>query len=66
MGIPSGPVTGPVLLDVELLDDSPEFALLDPVDDATGIEVGGSVEFIDAIVNKTNYDLCFFCCNWTE
>ena len=55
MGIPSGPVTGPVLLDVELLDDSPEFALLDPVEEATGIEVGGSVEFIDPIVNEKYY-----------
>lgn len=50
MGIPSGPVAGPMLLDVELLDDSPEFALLDPAEDATGIELGGSVEFIDPML----------------
>ena len=49
IGIPSGPVTGPALLDVELLGVSPEFALFDPAVDATGIEVGGIVEFMDPI-----------------
>lgn len=50
MGIPSGPVTGPELPDVELLDDCPEFALFDPAVDATGIDVGGIVEFIGPIL----------------
>ena len=34
---------------MELLDVSPEFALFDPAVDATGIEVGGIVEFMDPI-----------------
>ena len=39
-------MTGPELPDVELLGNNPEFALLGPADEATGIDVGGIVELM--------------------